>query len=240
MPLAWIDPSFCCSDDKQNISYLFLLRAGKKRSLLYGTGWDASVYWTADLFILVESLVSTVVCKDYICVFCNPKNNCCRTAKLLLDGKATLGSVLLHFSIYAHKRCLLLCFAFNSVKRFSFKYILMNSPILIFLNSAFKCSTKLSTSLPRINHYKGFGFILQSPTGMFIVLGWTPPSPQVLCVLHRGYTKHEWKVSDWLRETSGKEAGPKNHCVFGQKLSRTHLMDLLESNYVFFLQKSAH
>ena len=42
VPLAWIDPSICCSDDKQNISYLFLLRAGKKRSLLYGTSWDES------------------------------------------------------------------------------------------------------------------------------------------------------------------------------------------------------
>ena len=113
----------------------------------------------------------------------------------------------------------------------------MNSPILIFLNSAFKCSTKLSTSLSRINHHKGFGFILQSSTGMFIVLGWTLPPPQALGFLHRGHMKHEWLVE---RETSGYEAGPKigylqqKHCVFVHKLSRTHLTDLLDSNYVFF------
>ena len=148
---------------------------------------------------------------------------------------------------HAHKRSLLLCFAFNSVRRFLFKNILMNGPILIFLNSAFKCSTKLSTSLSRINHHKGFGFILQSSTGMFIVLGWTLPPPQALGFLLRGYTKHEWK-GEWLveRETSEYEAGPKigylqqKHCVFVYKLSRTHLTDLLDSNYVFFVQTSAH
>ena len=74
------------------------------------------------------------------------------------------------------------------------------APFWYFLNSAFKCSTKLSTSLPRINHYKGFRFILQSPTSMFIVLGWTLSPPQELGFLHRGYMKHEWQVSDWSRE----------------------------------------
>ena len=79
-------------------------------------------------------------------------------------------------------------------KKYSFEYILMNSPILIFLNSAFKCSTKLSTSLPRINHHKGFRFILQSPTSMFIVLGWTLSPPQVLvfCTKATGNMSDRW------------------------------------------------
>lgn len=124
-------------------------------------------------FLSLQSLWSLPLCVKTTFVYFATQEQLLSNSKTTSGWKSNivLGSVLLHFSIYAHKRCLLLCFAFNSVKRFSFKYILMNSPILIFLNSAFKCSTKLSTSLPRINHYKGFGFILQSPTGMFIVLG---------------------------------------------------------------------
>ena len=155
---------------------------------------------------------------------------------MFLNSKTTSGwKSNIHFSIYGHKRCLLLCFAFNSVTRFSFKYILTNSPILIFLNSLQMFNAKLSTSFPRIYHLKGFQYILQSPTGICLLF-----QAELYLLLKCFIFRTE--ATQNTSKTSGYEAGPKlgylpqKHCVLVHKLSRTHSIDLLESN-CFFLPK---
>lgn len=119
--------------------------------------------------------------------------------------------------------------------RFSFKYILTNCPILIFLNSAFKCSTQNSAQASQ-------EFTILKVSSIFF------KAPQVcllfqaeLCLLLKCFI-FRTEATQNTSKTSGYEAGPKlgylpqKHCVLVHKLSRTHSIDLLESN-CFFLPK---